>query len=67
MRLAYLDTWPNQPHLDVYREVSERFVAKFGEMNAPAAFLFSLKHEYGHYDQINEVIKQALAAKQAAV
>jgi hypothetical protein len=67
MRLAYLDTWPNQPHLDIYRQVSERFVAKFGEMNAPASYLFSLKHEYGHYDQINEVIKQALAAKQAAV
>lgn len=63
MRLAYLDTWPDQPHLDIKREMSERFVAKFGEMNAPAALLFGLSHEVGHYEQIREVARQALAAK----
>lgn len=63
MRLAYLDTWPDEPHLDVYREASERFTAHFGEMNAVAAFLFGLMHEHGHYDQIKEVKSQALAAK----
>lgn len=63
IRLAYLDTWPDQPHLDVYREVSERFVEVLGNMNAPAAFLFGLSHEYGHVDQIREVRQQALETK----
>lgn len=62
MRLAYLETWPDEPHLDVYREVSPRFVERFGEMNAVAAFLFGHAHEVGHYDQMVEVKKQALAA-----
>jgi len=62
MRLAYLDTWPDTPHLDVYRDVSERFTAKVGLMNAPAAFLFGLRHEVGHYDQFRDVREQAVAA-----
>ncbi|MCY3918061.1 MAG: DinB family protein [Chloroflexi bacterium] len=63
MRNAYLETWPDAPLLDVCRELSERFTAKFGEMNAPAAFLFGLSHEVGHYEQIEEVRRQALAAR----
>ena len=64
IRLAYLDTWPDMPHLNVYREVSERFVEKFGQLNAPAAFIFGLRHELGHMDQIRAVKQQALEAKQ---
>lgn len=67
MRLAYLDTWPDNPFLDVYREVSERFIEKFGPMNAPSAFLFGLVHELGHYEQFREVIRQASQARQTAV
>ena len=63
MRNAYLETWPDSPLLDVMRPVSERFTARFGEMNAPAAFLFGLSHEVGHYDQILDVKRQALAAR----
>ncbi len=66
MRNAYLETWPYTPLLGVNRVVSERFVARFGEMNAPAAFLFGLSHEVGHCDQIEEVKRQALAARSAA-
>ena len=65
MRNAYLETWPDAPLLDVCRDVSERFTARFGEMNAPAAFLFGLSHEVGHYEQIEEVKRQALAARAA--
>jgi len=65
IRNAYLETWPDAPLLDVCRDVSERFSARFGEMNAPAAFLFGLSHEVGHYEQIEEVRRQALAARQA--
>ena len=67
MRNAYLETWPDTPLLDVVRDVSERFTARFGEMNAPAAFLFGLSHEVGHYEQIEEVRRQALAARATAV
>ena len=60
MRHAFLLTWPTDPHLDVYRIVSERFTAKFGKMNAPAAFLFGPAHEFGHHAQMAEVKKQAV-------
>ncbi len=67
MRNAYLETWPDAPLLHVVRDVSERFTARFGEMNAPAAFLFGLSHEVGHYEQIEEVKRQALAARATAL
>ena len=67
MRNAYLETWPDAPLLDVCRVASERFTARFGEMNAPAAFLFGLSHEVGHYEQIEEVRRQAQAARAAAL
>ena len=65
MRNAYLETWPDEPLLEVHRDVSERFTARFGEMNAPAAFLFGLSHEVGHYEQIEDVRRQALSARAA--
>jgi hypothetical protein len=64
IRLAYLDTWPDVPHLNVYREFSERFVEKFGPLNAPASFIFGLRHELGHMEQMRAVKQQALEAKQ---
>ena len=67
IRNAYLETWPDNPHLDVYRKVSENFIKKFGKSNAPVSFLFSLSHEVGHYDQIKEVKQQALKAKEQHV
>ncbi len=66
MRNAYLETWPDSPLLDVLRVVSERFAARFGNMNAPAVFLFGLAHEVGHYEQITEVKRQAQAARSTA-
>lgn len=66
MRNAYLQTWPDAPHLDVYRDVSPRFTEKLGLMNAPAAFIFGLTHEYGHHEQFRKVAAQALEAKQQA-
>lgn len=64
IRLGYLDTWPDEPFLDVFRELSPRFVERVGPMNAPAGFLFGLQHEVGHYDQFREVRRQALAAQE---
>lgn len=65
MRNAYLQTWPDVPFLDVYRVMSERFIERFGNMNAPAVFLFGLWHEVGHYDQIKDARQQALTARTA--
>jgi DinB family protein len=62
IRLSYLDTWPDSPHLDTYRELSEKAIEKFGILNAPATFLNSLKHEWGHFAQFREVRRQAIEA-----
>ena len=62
IRNAYLETWPDEPLLNVNRIVPDRFSERFGDMNAAAAFLFGLLHEVGHYVQIREVRAQALAA-----
>jgi len=68
MRLAYLDTWPDNPDYDNLRVgLSERAQAYFGDLNAPANFLIGLSHEVGHYEQIKAVKQQALEAKQASV
>lgn len=67
MRLAFLDTWPDEPHFDNFRAgTSERFDEYFGQLNAPAAFLMGLAHEIDHYEQFAEVKRQALAARQQA-
>ncbi|MCS6836619.1 MAG: DinB family protein [Anaerolineae bacterium] len=63
MRRGYLMTWPDVPFLDVYRKASERFEARFGKLNATASFLFGLWHETQHYEQMQEVKRQALAAR----
>ncbi len=66
MRLAYLATWPDKPDLDLTRDLSPRFVARHGEMNATACFLFGLKHEVGHHDQFREVARQIAESKQSS-
>jgi hypothetical protein len=63
MRLGALDMFPDEPRLDVFRKLSPRYVERFGEMNAPATFLFGLYHEVGHYAQFRDVRQQALNAK----
>ena len=66
MRLAALDGWPDNPQLDVFRELSERALEILGPLNAPAAFLNGLKHEVGHYEQFREVARQAKASVASA-
>jgi hypothetical protein len=64
IRLAYLDTWPDAPHYENYRvPKSERFKEYFGDLNAPANFMSGLAHELVHYEQFQEVKRQALVAK----
>lgn len=59
MRLAMLDVWPGEPHLDVTYSPSPRM----GEINAKAAFLRGLMHDASHQDQIREIVRQAKAAR----
>jgi hypothetical protein len=59
IRLGYLAAWPDKPNLEMKRELSSRFIEKFGEFNATTCVLFGLKHEFGHYAQFREVARQA--------
>ncbi|HVU14361.1 MAG TPA: DinB family protein [Phototrophicaceae bacterium] len=62
IRLAALDTWPDEPHLDVYRDVSEKALERNGASNAKAAFLGGLRHEAGHFAQMRDAAHQACEA-----
>lgn len=61
IRLAYLDTWPDEPHLDVYRQFPDDGKVR-SPVNAKAAFLSSLWHEIGHYEQFRDAAHQARQA-----
>lgn len=57
MRLATLDVWPNEPHLEVTREFGS------SQLNARAQFVSGLMHASSHLEQIREIIRQATAAR----
>jgi hypothetical protein len=59
MRLASLKMWPDKPHLDNTYESSPQF----GEVNAISRFIFGLKHADDHLEQIEEIVRQAKAAR----
>ncbi|MCU0511209.1 MAG: DinB family protein [Anaerolineae bacterium] len=63
LRLGYLAAMPDQPDLVTLRGLSPRYVERFGDMNAFASLLFGLWHEVGHHAQMQEVRRQALAAR----
>ena len=57
MRLAFLETWPDEPHLDITQELP------FGTFNAVTRFLAGLFHEDSHLEQLREIMRQARAAR----
>jgi hypothetical protein len=61
MRLASLDMWPDQPHLD------NTYVPRPGAepINAVARFVLGLRHDDDHLAQIAEIVRQAKAARGA--
>jgi hypothetical protein len=61
MILAMLASWPDLPHLDVTIQGAS------GPRNATARFLSGLSHADSHLDQISEVVRQALEARQGRV
>ena len=62
MCVAYLDTLPEPPHLDVYRELPEQLLAFFGRLNAPANLLLGLLHWDDHLPQMRDAKAKAQAA-----
>lgn len=59
IRLASLDMWPDEPHLDVgtvYWDGS-------GWVNAVGIFVWGLAHDDDHYRQMQKVVRQAHAAR----
>lgn len=55
MRLASLDMWPDQPHLNI-RHKAYDFV---GEANAVGYFVLGLFHDDSHLEQIIDIVQQA--------
>lgn len=59
MRLASLQMWPADPHLE------NRYIPWPGapEVNCIGRFVLGLWHEYDHLGQIEECLRQAQAAQ----
>lgn len=56
MRLAFLNAWPDEPHLDNFWRKRED---RWGALNAIGYTLIGLKHDFDHLEQIAEIIRQA--------
>ncbi len=59
MRLAMLDVWPDKPYLDLTTQQNPSAPA----LNAIGRFLRGLSHDDSHLAQIDEVVRQAQAAR----
>jgi hydroxyacylglutathione hydrolase len=62
MRLASLQMWPDEAHLDNTQE----FIGG-ARVNAIARFVWGLKHDDDHLGQIAEIVRQARQAERGAV
>jgi hypothetical protein len=62
MCLAYLDTWPDAPHLDNLRRYAEGTPMAKAETNAVGSVLGGVRHWYNHIEQFKKVAEQAKAA-----
>ncbi|MCB0211122.1 MAG: DinB family protein [Anaerolineae bacterium] len=59
MRLASLDMWPDEPHLN--NTIELRYLK--GPINPVSRFLGGLSHEDAHLGQIKEILRQSRAVK----
>jgi hypothetical protein len=62
MRLATLDVWPDQPHVEITYEP----YPTAGQRNCFAQFIGGLSHEDSHLAQIREVVRQAKDTQKVA-
>jgi DinB family protein len=56
MRHAFLETWPDQPDLEMAQQLS------FGTFNAVSRFVVGLYHDTDHLEQMREIMRQTHAA-----
>jgi hypothetical protein len=63
MRLAMLDAWPDEPHLEVTYAPSPRF----GSYNATSRFLMGLYHDDDHLGQLREIMRQVHEARSSSL
>lgn len=62
MRLASLDLWPDEPHLDnTYTPWPSA-----GPINCVRRFVLGLRHDDGHLEQIADIVQQACGVRVAA-
>src|SRR5947209_6881409 len=59
IRLAFLDTWPDEPHL----EVTYQPYPQIGPLNAISRFIMGLYHDDSHLEQLREIMRQAREAR----
>lgn len=52
---AFLDTWPDEPHLDI----TVTRIPQFGPTNAIGMYCLGLFHAAMHPDQLREIMRQA--------
>jgi hypothetical protein len=63
MRCAFLDVWPDEPHLDLY------YAPWPGadEINAVGRFVYGLRHDFSHLSQLREIVRQARQARETQI
>ncbi len=59
MRHAFLDAWPDEPHLDTTYTPYPRL----GTVNAVTRFVLGLSHDDSHVEQLREIMRQARAQR----
>jgi hypothetical protein len=52
---AFLDVWPDSPHLDL----TITRIPHIGPMNAIGYYLLGILHGQSHLDQLREIMRQA--------
>ena len=63
IRLAMLDAWPDEPHLDVTYAPSPRF----GSYNANSRFIMGLYHDDDHLGQLRNIMRQVREVRSSRV
>ena len=62
MRRAFLDAWPDEPHLDT----TYTSYPRLGPINAVTRFVLGLSHDDSHIEQLREIMRQARAQRNTA-
>lgn len=60
MRLAMLDAWPDEPHLELTYSANPQRASSY---NAIARFIMGLSHDDSHLGQFRGIMRQARAAR----